>query len=337
MEAALIEVSKGCKLREGCELRDEDGFLAMKRAAVDRGLRERATVELFGQQVQNGKESNGENRPMTLATFLKINPLIFSGTTNPIEADNWFQQDNAVIPWDAFQSKFYKKYFPNSVKTAKDLELLHLKQGPMSMADGSKCQGLILLATSMSGDKQNLNQIPIGSEYPKVFPEDIPEFPPYREIELAIKLGALVLLVKKEDRSMWLCVDYKQLNKVTVKNKYPLPRIDNRMDQFQGAGIFSKIDLRSSYHQIRVRDDDIPKTAFRTGYGHYEYTTEEEHAEHLWIVLQILKDRKLYAKFSKCEFCKEKVKFLGHVVSKKGITVDPSKIEAVTEWGHLDQ
>ncbi|XP_072066812.1 uncharacterized protein [Arachis hypogaea] len=109
--------------------------------------------------------------------------------------------------------------------------------------------------------------------------------------------------------------DFPELNKVTVKNKYPLPRIDDLMDQLQGAEVFSKIGLRSGYHQIRVKEDDIPKTAFRTCYGHYEFV-----------------ERKLYAKLSKCEFWKEEVKFLCHVVSKGGIAVDPSKVEAVMEW-----
>ncbi|XP_020961299.1 uncharacterized protein LOC107647278 [Arachis ipaensis] len=240
----------------------------------------------------------------------------------------------------------------------------------------AECQGYILLAANALGDAQNLDQIPVVRDFPEVFPKDIPEFPPQREIEFAIELVSGVGPVSITPYRMApieLCVDYRQLNKVTVKNKYPLPRIDDLMDQLQGVGVFSKIDLRSSYHQIRVKEDDIPKTAFRTRYGHYEFTvmsfgltnapavfidymnrvfrpfldkfvvvfiddilvyskTAKEHEEHLRIVLQILKERKLYAKLSKCEFWKEEVKFLGHVVSKGGISVDPSKVEAVMEW-----
>ena len=185
--------------------------------------------------------------------------------------------------------------------------------------------------------------------------------------------GALVLLVKKKDGTMRLCVDYCQLNKVTIKNRYPLPRIDDLMDQLVGACVFSKIDLRSGYHQIRVKPEDVPKTAFRTRYGHYEYLvmpfgvtnapgvfmdymnrifhlyldsfvvvfiddilvyskTREEHEEHLRVVLQTLKDNRLYAKLSKCDFWLEEVSFLGHVISKGGIAVDPSKVEAVMSW-----
>ena len=83
--------------------------------------------------------------------------------------------------------------------------------------------------------------------------------------------GALVLFVRKKDGSLWLCIDYRQLNQVTVKNKYPLPRVDDLLDQLRGAKVFSKIDLRSGYHQVRVRDDDIQKTAFKTRYGHYKF------------------------------------------------------------------
>ncbi|XP_061349883.1 uncharacterized protein LOC133295080 [Gastrolobium bilobum] len=146
--------------------------------------------------------------------------------------------------------------------------------------------------------------------------------------------GAPAILIKKKDGSLRLCVDYRQLNKVTVKNKYPLPRIDDFMDQLRGAKVFSKIDLRSGYHQIRVKPEDIPKTAFRTRYGHpfgltnapaifMDYmnrifrpfldqfvivfiddiliysVNEELHAAHLRIVLQILKEKQLYAKREK--------------------------------------
>ncbi|GJX20094.1 putative reverse transcriptase domain-containing protein [Tanacetum coccineum] len=133
--------------------------------------------------------------------------------------------------------------------------------------------------------------------------------------------GAPVLFVKKKDGSFRMCIDYRELNKLTVKNRYPLPRIDDLFDQLQGSSVYSKIDLRSGYHQLRVREEDIPKTSFRTRYGHYEFQiipfgltnapavfmdlmnrNKQEHEEHLKIILELLKKEELYAKFSKCEF-----------------------------------
>ncbi|GJZ27886.1 putative nucleotidyltransferase, ribonuclease H [Tanacetum coccineum] len=168
-------------------------------------------------------------------------------------------------------------------------------------------------------------------------------------------------------------IDYRELNKLTIKNRYPLPRIDDLFDQLQGSSVYSKIDLRSGYHQLRVRDEDIPKTAFRTRYRHYEFQVmpfgltnapavfmdlmnrvckpyldkfvivfiddiliysrnKEEHANHLRIILELLKKEKLYAKFSKCDFWIHIVQFLGHLIDSQGLHVDPAKIEAVKNW-----
>ncbi|CAN4114247.1 unnamed protein product [Withania somnifera] len=152
--------------------------------------------------------------------------------------------------------------------------------------------------------------------------------------------GAPVLFVKKKDGSMRMCIDYRRLNKVTVKNKYPLPRIDDLFDRLRGAAVFSKIDLRSGYHRLRIRTEDIPKTAFRTCYGHFEFLVmsfgltnapaafmDLMHRQHLRVILRTLREHKLYAKFSKCEFWLESVAFLGHIVSKAGVSLDPAKIQ----------
>ncbi|GKA24314.1 putative reverse transcriptase domain-containing protein, partial [Tanacetum coccineum] len=124
-----------------------------------------------------------------------------------------------------------------------------------------------------------------------------------------------------------------ELNKLTIKNRYPLPRIDDLFDQLQGSQYFSKIDLRSGYHQLRVHEEDIPKTAFKTRYGHFEFTvmpfgltnapaTQEEHEEHLGLVLELLKKEKLYAQFSKCEFWLREIVKLLTVLTQKSKTYD---------------
>jgi hypothetical protein len=182
--------------------------------------------------------------------------------------------------------------------------------------------------------------------------------------------GALVMFVKKKDGTLRLCIDFRQLNKVTVKNKYPLLRIDDLFDQLKDAKIFLKIYLRLRYHQVRIKDEDINNTTFRTRYGHYEFTlvpfglsnapavfmclmngvfrdyldkfvivflddimvyskSEEEHEQHLRMVLRVLREHQMYAKLNKCSFYKEQIHYLGHIISKDGITVDPEKIEAI--------
>ncbi|WVZ80655.1 hypothetical protein U9M48_028113 [Paspalum notatum var. saurae] len=246
-------------------------------------------------------------------------------------------------------------------------------------------------------EAQQIKEIPVVFDYPDVFVEEIPGLPLDRDVEFAIELvpgiapvsrrpyrmapnelkelkldkgfirpslspwGCLALFVEKKDQGgKRLCVDYRPLNAVTVKNKYLLPHIDILFDQLAGA-------------KIKNREEDIPKTAFSTRYGLYEYLvmsfgltnapaffmymmnsvfmneldkfvivfiddiliyskSEEEHKEHLRIVLTRLTEHKLYAKFSKCAFWLKDVSFLGHILSEKGIAVDPSKVENVLNW-----
>ncbi|GKC35809.1 putative reverse transcriptase domain-containing protein [Tanacetum coccineum] len=146
--------------------------------------------------------------------------------------------------------------------------------------------------------------------------------------------GAPVLFVKKKEGSFISVSILRELNKLTVKYLTSLPRIDNLFVQLQGSSTYSKIDLRSGYHQLRVRDEDIPKSAFRTLFTDdilIYSRNKEEHAYHLRIILELLKKEELYAKFSKCDFWISIMQFLGHVIDSQGIHVDPAKIEAIAK------
>ncbi|KAA3466861.1 Retrotransposon protein [Gossypium australe] len=189
--------------------------------------------------------------------------------------------------------------------------------------------------------ESKIESVPIVCEYPDVFPEELPGLPslsalhPY-QLHLTEWLqeltdkgfarpssspwGAPVLFVKKKDGSIRLCIDYPQLNKVTVKNMYPLPR---------GATVFSKIDLRSGCYQLRVKDSDVPKTTFQTRYGHYEFLVMPFS---LTNAPAILRDICLYANFSKSEFWLKEIGFFGRIVSEDGFRVDPGKISAIVDW-----
>ena len=182
-----------------------------------------------------------------------------------------------------------------------------------------------------------------------------------------------VLLVRKKDGGWRFCVDYRGLNAITIKDKFPIPTIEEILDELFGAEYISKIDLRSGYHQIRMNEMDIPKTAFHTHLGHYEFVvmpfgltnapstfqatmnrifqpylrkfiavffddilvysrTKAEHLQHLELTLSMLETHQLFAKISKCLFCKTQVEYLGHIVNVKGVQVDPTKIEAIQAW-----
>jgi Reverse transcriptase (RNA-dependent DNA polymerase) len=169
---------------------------------------------------------------------------------------------------------------------------------------------------------------------------------------------------------MRMCVDYRALNKITVKNSFPIPRPDELLDATHGAKVFSPIELRSSYHQIRIRNQDVPKTVSNTQFGHLVMTFGlcnvpatwatlmndifrphtnkflvvyiddilvfncdlDEHEQHLRQVLTLLREYKLYGKVSKCSFFKDEIKFLGHVCSKNGIKTSPSKCATILDW-----
>ena len=185
--------------------------------------------------------------------------------------------------------------------------------------------------------------------------------------------GSPILFVKKKGGGMRMCVDYRAVNKMTIKNSYPLPRIDDMLDKLAGASMFTCLDLQQAYHQVRLEEEDVPKTAFTTPIGLFEYKvlpfglsnapstfqslmnsvlgTElrhcclvylddiivfskdpAEHVHHLRAVLDRLRAHKLYARLSKCKFGLTQVKFLGHVVSSKGIEPDADKIRIVRDW-----
>ena len=183
--------------------------------------------------------------------------------------------------------------------------------------------------------------------------------------------GAPILFVKKKDGTLRMCIDYRALNKITIKNRYPLPRIDDLFDRLQGAQYFSSFDLSQGYHQIRMTDEDVPKTAFNSPVGHFEFCvlsfgltnapatfqtvmngifgstpfclvylddilvfskTLEEHRVHLRTALELIRENQLYCKLSKCSFLKRELEYLGHLISAEGLRVNPKKVAALTKF-----
>ncbi|WVZ98502.1 LOW QUALITY PROTEIN: hypothetical protein U9M48_043936 [Paspalum notatum var. saurae] len=236
---------------------------------------------------------------------------------------------------------------------------------------------------------QEIKKIPVVCEFPDVFPEELPGLPPDREVEFSIELvpgtapvsrrpyrmapdelkelkiqlqeqldkgfirpnsSPWALFVEKKDQGgKRLCVDYRPLNAVTVKNKYPLPHIDILFDQLAGARVFSKIDLRSGYYQLKIRESDIPKTAFSTRYGLYEYLVmsfglANAPAFFMYMmnlvfmkeldkfVVVFIDDILIYSKSEKEHQEHLRIWVFWVILSEKGVAVDPSKVEDVLNW-----
>ncbi|GJX74005.1 putative reverse transcriptase domain-containing protein [Tanacetum coccineum] len=284
------------------------------------------------------------------------------GSFDVIIGMDWLRRCHAVIVCD---EKLVQVPYGNETLTFCGNESSNGRESRLTVISCSKAQEymakgcqvfLAQISAKEEEDKsegKQIKDVPIVRDFPEVFPEDLPGLPPARPVEFQIDLipgaapvarapyrlapsemkelseqlqelsdkgfirpssspwGAPVLFVKKKDGSFRMCIDYRELNKTTMKKT--------------------------------VREQDIPKTAFRTRYGHYEFQVmpfgltnapadKKEHEEHLKAILELLKKEKLYAKFSKCEFWIPKVQFLRHVIDSKGIHVDPAKIESIKDW-----
>ncbi|KAJ0624008.1 putative nucleotidyltransferase, Ribonuclease H [Helianthus annuus] len=169
--------------------------------------------------------------------------------------------------------------------------------------------------------------------------------------------AAPVVLVKKKDATWRMCVDYRRLNDATVKDVFPIPLIEELLEELHGAVVFSKLDLRSGYHQVRMYEPDIHKTAFKTHQGHYEFlvlpfgltnapatfqslmntifkpvTSFQQHLKDLRMVLSLTRTHTLKAKKSKCMFAGFRVEYLGHIITAAGVATDPQKIVSIQQW-----
>ncbi|GJZ47389.1 putative reverse transcriptase domain-containing protein [Tanacetum coccineum] len=220
------------------------------------------------------------------------------------------------------------------------------------------CNLFLAHVTKKESKEKRLEDVHVIRDFPEVFPEELPGLPPLRQVEFRIDLVPGVAPVarapyrlapsEKKDGSFRMCIDYRELNKLTVKNHYPLLRIDDLFDQLQGSSVYSKIDLRSGYHQLRIKEEDIPIIAFRTRYGHFEFQVMQFGLTNAPAVFMDLMNRvcKPYLDkfiivfiddilvYSKDEEEYEKhLKIILELLKKEsGVYVDPAKIEAIKNW-----
>ncbi|XP_074377145.1 uncharacterized protein LOC141718666 [Apium graveolens] len=176
------------------------------------------------------------------------------------------------------------------------------------------CDDYLAFVKDTSKDEPRIEDYPVVREYEDVFPDELPDLPPHREVEFTIELVPGAEPISKAPYQM---------------APLELQELKEQLQELLDRGF-----IRTSYHQLRVREKNILKIAFHTRYGHYEFLvmSREKHEENLRTVLKILRDKKLFAKFSKCEFWLEEVAFLGNIVSDRGIELDPAKFEAITNW-----
>ncbi|XP_012481045.1 uncharacterized protein LOC105795942 [Gossypium raimondii] len=276
---------------------------------------------------------------------LMIHDKIFSidlliipfGNFDVILGMDWLSEHRVVLD-------YYKKRFSiqtegrdrievNGIRTSRLTRIISAVKANKLLRQGSTAY-LAYVINSDSVDSQ-CRKIRTVCEFLDVFPEELPSVPLDREVEFAIKVypGTAPISIPPY-RMLPTKLKELKLNKVTIKNWYSLPRIDYLFDQLKGASIFLKIDLRSGYYQLKVKESDVPKTPYLDQFvvvfidDILVYSkSESEHDQHLRTVLQILREKQLYGKLSKCELWLSEVVFLGHVVSADGIRVDPKKIE----------
>ncbi|XP_057759548.1 uncharacterized protein LOC130979980 [Arachis stenosperma] len=347
-------------------------------------------MEMMGQPAGNGNGNRNENgkgdrnnlggASTTLTSFLKVHPPTFKGSTNPTEADNWFQAmeralqaqhvpNNQFVEFAAYQLLGEAQHWWE----ARELELMQLKKGSLSVADyTSRFEELCKFSRVCQGAPESY-EIWKCIKYQRGLRDNIMTVVAPLEIQIFFELLNKAQMVEE-------CAKKVELTVVTRSGcRKVYFRIEDRNfvhDLISLPMVVLEMILEFDWlskNRIRVKEDYILKTAFWTRSRHYEFTVmsfgltnalavfvdymnrvfrpfldkfvvvfiddilvyskmAKEHEEHLNIVLQVLKERKLYAKLSKCEFWNEEVKFLGHVVSKGGIAVDPSKVEVVMEW-----
>nr|GEZ76504.1 putative reverse transcriptase domain-containing protein [Tanacetum cinerariifolium] len=275
------------------------------------------------------------------------------GSFDAIIGMDWLRKHHAVIVCD---EKLVRVPFVNETLVFRGAECYIGRESQLTVISCYKVQEymtkgchafLAHISATKEDDKsegKQVKDVPIVQDFPKVFPEDLPgAFRQRFHKTHFFTLGSPGLIRQKNDGSFRMCIDYRELNKLTIKNRYPLPRIDDLFDQLKGSSIYSKIDLRLGYHQLRVREQDISKTAFRTRYGHYEFQVMPFRLTNAPAVFMDLMNRvcKPYLDkfvivfiddiliYSKNE--KEHEEYLKAILGR-GIHVDPAKIESIKDW-----